>query len=301
MLDLKSETTRLEELEEKPELKLLAEKLDSMFKSIDSEIKRLAVQKRAIKELRVNLEKSDFASVLHYMRKDVVNNLRSTFPQSVGLLRQLEEKAKIEVQSQMLSFDKELRETITKSELRFEWWFPEIISGKFPEYLINKMIEVKVDRRDFSVWINDQKIETIDIRRITSQIISENNRLFRRSFSSKQFIEELYEAYEATLLKNKKVLGDPVYLKEVHRAMVFQAQNPRFFEKPTRQKFHPYFPDEFVVDLSRCLKEGATQTRNGMRLELHPLRDPRDCFFIVLPSGDRVFRGLISFIKVGRE
>jgi len=297
MSDLESETKHLKEIE-KPELKFLIERLDALLKSIDGNIKKLAVQKRIVKELRTSLGKSDFASILHSLRKEAINDLRSEFPQSIEMLRRLEEAAESEVQPQVFSFDKEFKEALSKAELRLEWWFPEVIEGKFPTYLINKMIEVIVDQKDLSVKINNHKVESMDVQLVCSKIVSENNRLFRRQYDGQKFIDELFKAYEITLLRNRKAHGDTVYLKEAYHAMLFQAQKPGFFEQPTKQNFHPYLPDEFVVDLSRSLKNGSTVTRSGMKLELHPLRDPKECFFIVLPNGDRVYRGLLSFKKV---
>jgi len=293
---LESETKHLKE-DEKSEPELLFEKLDALHKAIDGNMKKLASQKQIIKELKTSLEKSDFASVLHSLRKEAIDSLRLGFPQSVEILRRLEEVASSQVQPQVFSFDKDLKEALGKAELRLEWWFPDVIEGKFPSYLINKVIEVTVDQKDFSVRINKQKVDSMDTRLISSVIINENDRLLRRQYDGQKFIEELYKAYEVTLLRNRKTLGDAVHLKEVYKAMLFEVQKTGFFEQPTRQNFVPYLPDEFVVDLSRSLKNGPTMTGTGMKLELHPLRDPKDCFFVVYPNGDRVYRGLLSFKK----
>lgn len=296
---MESETRQAEKNEKKRELEGVAKELDSLAASIGKSLQQLSSQKRFVKDLRSSLEKSDFASILQSMRKSIIGDLHSAFPQSGEILKHLEELARREVEPRILAFDKEFRDSIGRLNLGLEWWFPDVITGKFPEYNVNKVIAVVVDTRDFLVSVNGKKIGGMDIQQICFKIVEENNRLFHRQYQSQRFVEILYGAYEAVCLKSRRAVGDPAHLKEVYRTILFQIQKPLFFEQPSKDNFQPYLSDEFTLDLSRYLKNDAPVARSGVKPELHPLRDPKECFFIVLPNGDQVYRGLISFAKVG--
>ena len=291
------ESTKANENKDKFDPRMVSEQMASVLANIDKNIRKLSDQKNVIKKLQLKLKEQDFISITKITEDKSITELQTAFPELKETLDQIRVIAQREIEPKILSFDKDLREQLAKADLRREWWFPDIVTGKFPEYTINKMIRVLVDTKNLSVSVNNQIIRDFDIQQITSKIMFENNRLFSRPFNSQRFVDQLYNAYEKTCLKNKKNVGELVHLKEVYNTMVFETQKPQFFNNASRANFVPYESDEFTIDLSRYLKNHPTVSRNGAKPELHPLRDSQEALYITLPNGEQVYKGLISFTR----
>jgi hypothetical protein len=61
-------------------------------------------------------------------------------------------------------------------------------------------------------------------------------------------------------------------------------------------------PDEFAVDIGKLLAKGVTQTQQGYRLHLVPVRNPKEALFIVnLKTGIGQNYGLVTFRSEQKE
>lgn len=177
------------------------------------------------------------------------------------------------------------------------------VEGRFPEYQVNKVIKVQIDERRRQARIGTRfHTETVrdDISVVTvaEAVRKEVKRLFGRPFEAKEFLQTLWQAYLLALTSEGKSqrIGEYVRIWSVHKFAVMLKQKDAAFTDPAGKKFTPYLPDEFAVDIGKLLAEGVTQTPQGYRLHLTPVRNPKEALFIVnWATGVGQNYGLLSF------
>lgn len=162
------------------------------------------------------------------------------------------------------------------------------IEGRFPEYRVNKIIEVRIDEHRFQAKVGTRfhtEVVSGDISVITvaELIRKEVQRLFNRPFEAREFLKMLWQSYLLALTFEGKPqrVGEYVRIWSVHKFMVILKQKESAFSDPTCKKFIPYLPDEFAVDIGKLLAEGVAQTDQGYKLRPITVRSPKEALFIV--------------------
>lgn len=162
------------------------------------------------------------------------------------------------------------------------------VEGRFPEYRINKVVEVLLDakRRRARIGTRFHGIslqDDISVTTVADAVRKEVERLFKRPLKEDDFLKTLWRAYLLALTDEGRPqrIGESVPILTVHRFVVLLRQKDAAFADATGKKFVPYLPDEFAVDIGRLLKEGVTRTDQGYSLHLTPGRKPREALFIV--------------------
>lgn len=177
------------------------------------------------------------------------------------------------------------------------------VEGRFPEYRVNLVVAIAIDERICHAKIGTRFHEVrikgdISVKTVADAVRQELKRLFGRPLEQKQFLEELFRAYQLALTKDQRAarIGEPVSIFDVHKFVLWLRQSPRLFQTRDPGTFLPYLPDEFAVDIGRLLADSHTETAHAYRLCLHPVRNPKEALFIVnFATGMRQNYGLISF------
>lgn len=162
------------------------------------------------------------------------------------------------------------------------------IEGRFPEYRVNKIIEVRIDERRLQAKVGTRfhtEVVSGDISVVTiaELIRKEVQRLFNRPFDAREFLKMLWQSYLLALTIEGKTqrIGENVRIWSVHKFTMVLKQKEVAFSDLTCKKFTPYLPDEFAVDIGKLLAEGVVQTDQGCKLHLIPVRNPKEAIFIV--------------------
>ncbi|MDR0568837.1 MAG: hypothetical protein LBG87_06490 [Spirochaetaceae bacterium] len=154
--------------------------------------------------------------------------------------------------------------------------------SRHPNYkFANDFIAVNISEKNKNAKIavyegKTETLSTADIPLIIEKVQTEMNRLFERPYDGQAFLKKVYESYQR--LKAKKQDGDTI---------------------PIRKIFGNMKTDEFVVDLSRLVKQGPFEI-DGRKLELQQTKDTKDG--LILHGAERRGAvGYISFKKIRSE
>lgn len=161
------------------------------------------------------------------------------------------------------------------------------VEGSFREgYRVNKVVEIIIDeprrRARIGTRFHSISVDDISCATVAEAVRQEMQRLFSRPLES-DFINTLFKAYTIALADEGKPceIGQLVSILNLHRFVVFLRQKESIFRTSAKDRFEPYLPDEFAVDIGRLLEQGATTTENGYSLHLTPGRNPKESLFIV--------------------
>ncbi len=228
----------------------------------------------------------------------LIDQLRKLNSPSVQELEQLETMLRQKAEEQILHYGALLREMLQENGCTVE--------GRFPEYRVNKVIEVVIDERRRRARIGTRfhaitLQDDISVAAVADAVRQQSRRLFQRTLDAQKFLQTLWDAYLLALTHEKKAhrIGEYANIFTVHRFVVWLRQKDAAFADASGKKFVPYLPDEFAVDIGKLLAEGVTQTQQGYRLHLVPVRNPKEALFIVnLETGKGQNYGLISFVQV---
>lgn len=231
----------------------------------------------------------------------LLDQLRSLNSPHVQELQELEEELKRKTEKQILHYRDLLMEALKSDGCTVE--------GRFPKYRINKVIKVVIDKRKRRARIgtNFHAIpirDDISVTNVADAVKKQIQRLLQRPFDAHEFLQTLWNAYLLALTHDKGALriGDCVSIFTVHKFVVWLKQRDAAFVDEEGKKFAPYLPDEFAVDIGKLLAEGVTQTQQGYRLHLVPVRNPKEALFIVnFKTGVGQNYGLLQFLFEQKE
>lgn len=91
----------------------------------------------------------------------------------------------------------------------------------------------------------------LDIKTLSSEIVSIYKELMPEGFSDIDFLKSLYGAYEVSCFRLGKSPGESVPIVSVLREVAFERQKKAFLTNPKRENFSSYGRVQFAVDISR--------------------------------------------------
>jgi hypothetical protein len=145
----------------------------------------------------------------------------------------------------------------------------------------NHFIKITIDEAKQIAKIENYETELstvpMDIAAIVYELTQIRKRLFARDFDAVDFVERLFQDYEAILTSEGLKQGDAVRIRSITKR---RGKNIKGFRV-----------DEFSVDLSRLLQDGVTETKEGYRLRLEQTKNTNQG--MLLPGG----QGYIGFIR----
>jgi len=152
------------------------------------------------------------------------------------------------------------------------------VEGEFPSLTADGLIKVLLDKEANIAIINGKKTPTLSINVVIERIKEEHKRLWDREIDLRQFVNELYKAYQ-TICQEKSISeGDYLSLREIYQNLRITKRN--------------YPQDLFAADISRLLENGFPLNT----LDIAPVRDPNKAIYIYdRKSHASRYIGLIRF------
>ena len=153
----------------------------------------------------------------------------------------------------------------------------------------NKFFEVKLNEAKKTVRISNCEAERLadfpaDIPAAIETLQRERKRVFDKAEDSLAFLKLLRQEYLTIIKTEHKQDGDSIPI----RPIIHTLEN--------NKEIDHYAPDEFVVALSRLLKEGQTQI-DGFQLDLQQTRDT-EAGVLPITEASRGYVGFLLFKKI---
>ena len=221
--------------------------------------------------------------VLHLLatldkEKKFIESLRSEMHPILSLIDQVEENARVNSQELFSSFPAYMEKSCISHNYIFDR------DSRHPKYKFDDgFFTVEVDKIKRIARITNDEIKgklaelSADPDAILVAVKKEHDRVFERNFEANIFLKELRQAYLATTKKNKRKDGDSIPIREVVKQFSEGRKNFR--------------SDEFLIDLSRLLKENLIKIDNR-QLQLQQSRRDDEGSAMLLHDG----RGYVGFV-----
>ena len=157
------------------------------------------------------------------------------------------------------------------------------VRGEFPVYEMFPY-RVKLDTENQDVYLDRKKLQCMRPQSLVDVIQSSQEKLNKASFNALTFANELSDAYDLALLKQKRRPGTDIYLISLYK---FLAPMSRF-RKDYSQK-------SFAFDLARLYTSEIEETKNGRKFQFGPTRDQNKSIRILDQNGNEQFLATICF------
>lgn len=188
------------------------------------------------------------------------------------------------------SFEANLREYCNKHNIS--------IDGRFPKFILEGFLQVVAVQTKGTVKVSTKEIKSLLIEAISLVIVEALDEEAKRVFSASSFLDELYGAYERTVLLERSTSGNPVAIKDLFNELVFVKQPEKFKTNPSKSNYYEYTTEFFLRDLAKLMKSGSNIVK-GKRLELVPT-SLTDQAFPLLIDGSVRYIGRIAFTEVSK-
>lgn len=159
------------------------------------------------------------------------------------------------------------------------------VRGEFPVYEMFPY-RVKLDAENQDVYLDRKKLQCVRPQSLVDIIQSNQEKLNKVSFNAGAFANELSDAYDLALLKQKRRPETDIYLTSLYK---FLAPMSRF-RKDYSQK-------SFAFDLARLYMSGIEVTKNGRKFQFGPTRDQSKSIRILDQNGNEQFLATIRFFE----
>lgn len=159
------------------------------------------------------------------------------------------------------------------------------VRGEFPVYEMFPY-RVKLDAENQDVYLDRKKLQCMRPQSLIDTIRSSQEKLNKASFNELTFANELSDAYDLALLKQKRQPGTDIYLTSLYK---FLAPMSRF-RKDYSQK-------SFAFDLARLYISGIDETKAGKKFQFGPTRDQNKSIRILDQNGNEQFLATIRFYE----
>jgi hypothetical protein len=247
-----------------------------------AEVERVERTKRVWNDLLAYIEKRWFLHVQALMdrERDLLHQLREHNHPVVGHLEQIYRTARQEGMSMLKRFPSHLEVASANAGLNIDR------ESRHPRYSFdNKFFQLEIDDRKGTARLSDHEGRLVelpaDIDAVIEAVQREHARVMERPFDSKRFLSKLRHQYLAIIAKDGLTDGDAIPIRRITARL---HSNEKRFRT-----------DEFLIDLSRLVEQGATEI-DGYVLELQQTKDTSQGMLLHGAGG----RGYIGYIKFRR-
>jgi hypothetical protein len=239
--------------------------------------KQYNIWDKAWKSIKIEMEKEapDYATLKHYLSQ--LEAWGDSFPKDRENFNTL--------QSQV---DQRYRNYISKYTGQIKNWCEAnnlSLTGEFPEYTIDGLLDIKIDPNENTAYINKKSKKNISLQNIGNIILQEKKSLWDKPYNAKGFFNALRIAYNTVCTQKNIPLGEYAPILEVFRAM---AKTKKKYTQPS-----------FSADISQLLESGFFEDGKHV-FELSPVRDSKRVILIYnRRTKEKVYRGLVKFTLKG--
>jgi hypothetical protein len=188
---------------------------------------------------------------------DSGENIRSEFKSALEELRDISDHLMEQARTKYIV---ELDRASNESGVPFEGNFPHLRSGFFS-------IDLDPMRAKAVIWFGPgaEKIETAAVHpdAVCRAVASHLERL-SLPLDEELFLNQIYTAYEVSLLKGEQLPGSPIPLSHILVEINFLKQPRQFLADPSKRTFQAYSRTAFSFDLYRL----KLRQYNGRKLTL---------------------------------
>jgi hypothetical protein len=205
--------------------------------------------------------------------------------------RELLEKESPLLMEQAAGFERLCKDSLLKFEADIHdafategWSF----SGQWPNYYVEYFLPVAVHEDSFSVTIGEEKLPTLDLKRVLTSAKAQLNKLRPDHKALLSFLQELHLAHSR--LTTQQAPSASVW--DVYREIVVQRQPRKLWRDAASSSFRPFRELEFRALLTGLLKANLTSI-SGRQMRLLPpvIRD--ESMYVYQPTENR-------FCHIGR-
>lgn len=157
------------------------------------------------------------------------------------------------------------------------------VQGDFPVYEMFPY-RVKLDVENQDIYLDRKKLQCMRPKSLIDVIRTNQEKLNKASFNAPAFANELSDAYDLAIMKQKRQVGTDIYLTNLYKFLTPMSR----FRKDYTQK-------NFAFDLARLYISRIEETKNGRRFMFGPSRDQNKSIRILDENGNEQFLATISF------
>lgn len=159
------------------------------------------------------------------------------------------------------------------------------VRGEYPVYEMFPY-RVRFDTENQEIYLDRKKVQSMRPKSFVQTVKAGQERLEKEKFNAQTFVNELAEAYDLAVMKQKKGPEDDIYLTSLHR---FLAPMGRFRKD--------YDIQSFSFDVARLYAAGEGRTKNGRRFQFGPSREGKKALRILDSEGKEQFLATIRFFS----
>ncbi|MDO4523560.1 MAG: hypothetical protein Q4B57_10535 [Eubacteriales bacterium] len=159
------------------------------------------------------------------------------------------------------------------------------VQGEFPVYEMFPY-RVKLDAENQDVYIDRKKVQCMRPQSLAELVKTGQAKLNKASFNAEAFANELAEAYDIALLKQKKSPGTDIYLSSLYKLLA-----------PMSRSRKEYDQQSFAFDLARLYIKHLDETKNGRKFQFGPSRNTGKAIRILDQNGKEEYLTTICFYE----
>ncbi len=164
------------------------------------------------------------------------------------------------------------------------------VRGEAPVYEMFPY-RVRIDMENQDLYMDRRKVQCMRPGSFAETVKKGQERLNKAPFNAQTFVNELADAYDLALLKQKKAPGTDIYLTALHK---YLAPMSRFRKD--------YDQQSFAFDLARLYASGVETTKNGRPYQFGSSRKAAEKAIRILDKeGHEQFLATICFYKAEQE
>lgn len=159
------------------------------------------------------------------------------------------------------------------------------VRGDFPVYeMFPYRIRLDVENQD--LYLDRKKVQCMRPLSFADMVKAGQEKLNKASFNALIFVNELSDAYDLALLKQKKNPESDIYLTSLYK---FLAPMSRFRKD--------YDQQSFAFDLARLYTSDVEETKTGRKFQFGPSRNNNKAIRILDKDGKERFLATIRFYE----
>lgn len=159
------------------------------------------------------------------------------------------------------------------------------VKGEYPVFEMFPY-KVKIDAENQDLYLDRKKIQCMRPAYFVKTVKAGQDKLMKASFNALTFANELADAYDLALLKQKKAPNVDFFLLNLYK---FLAPMGRFRRD--------YDQQSYAFDLARLYASGLEEIKDGRRLQFGPSRYNAKAIRILDREGREEYLATIRFFK----
>lgn len=157
------------------------------------------------------------------------------------------------------------------------------VRGEYPVYEMFPY-RVRFDTENQEIYLDRKKVQCMRPKSFVETVKAGQERLAKVNFNAQSFVNELADAYDLAVMKQKKVPDADIYLTSLYK---FLAPMGRFRKD--------YDIQSFSFDVARLYTSGLETVKGGRRFQFGPSRDGKKALRILDSEGKEQFLATIRF------